>query len=274
MFNAPFANSSVTWSPMGTLVQVENAKKATTTGPPAVALKNKDTIVFLSVAGNDKEHTTLPTRVFNVRDNCGATFGGIQAHGKMLVDMFRSNQLEREYIYADDPPICRMVNDLAIQMQASSQHHNRLVHGAGLIVGCCEEEKPILYLLMPGGFLEVRKAVCIGENQSKANEYLLDHLDEITASSKTDLIIHGIRAMLSALQASPNADKTRLSIGIVGKDLPFHLYSAEETDEYVKVAIGKKNVRELQLVDAFEEVFPNMSSDNVELSSSSNYCLK
>lgn len=81
----------------------------------------------------------------------------------------------------------------------------------------------------------------IGCRSQSARTYLERKINEFHNCTEAELINHGLSALSETLSGESELNKDNISIAIVSKDSPFHVFSENENEGFLKEWKSKKN---------------------------------
>lgn len=239
MFRNQYDSDTTTWSPQGRLFQVEYAMEAVKQGSATVGLKSRDYAVLIALCRSSKDAedspNTLQRKIMPVDAHMGMSIAGLTADARVVCQHLRSECMMYRHSYDVDYPVQRLVTNLGIKLQATTQRYNRRPFGVGMLIAGYDEKGTHIFQVMPSANVFNCKAMAIGSRSQSARTYLERHLDSFENCTKQELICHGIQAVRGALG---NQDSTEFIINtaIVGKDEPFKILSESENQVYFKIA--------------------------------------
>ena len=95
-----------------------------------------------------------------------------------------------------------------------------------LVVGY--DTAPHLFETCPSGNFFEFKGQAIGNRSQSARTYIERHVDELPDASREQLIQHGLKALRESLPTGAEPlSAENCAIGVVGKDMPFHIIENE-----------------------------------------------
>lgn len=229
MFRNQYDNDLGLWSPQGRLFQVEYAMEAVNLGTAAVALKSEELAVLVALSKPSSELSVSLPKIFPIDIHMGISIAGITSDAQIISKYLRTECLTFRHTYNTAYPVSRLVSNLGNKMQVNTQGHRFRPFGVGLLLAGYDEMGCHIYQIMPSANAFNCKAMAIGARSQGARTYLGRYQVLFPTSSKDEIICHGIHAVNSA---HPVDEKLNITIGIVGKNQPFKMLSAEECSSY------------------------------------------
>ncbi|KAL7739696.1 hypothetical protein ACLKA6_012247 [Drosophila palustris] len=229
MFRNQYDGDLALWSPQGRLFQVEYAMEAVNLGTAAVGLKTEELAVLVALSKPSTELSVSLPKIFPIDVHMGISIAGIMSDAQVISKYLRTECLTFRHTYNSAYPVTRLVNNLGNKMQVNTQGHRSRPFGTGLLLAGYDEKGCHIYQIMPSANVFNCKAMAIGARSQGARTYLGRYQVLFPSSSKDEIICHGIHAINAA---HPIDEKLNITIGIVGKNQPFKLLSAEECSAY------------------------------------------
>ncbi|KAH8263203.1 hypothetical protein KR044_005807 [Drosophila immigrans] len=241
-FRNQYDSDVTVWSPQGRLHQVEYAMAAVKLGTATVGLKNRDYAVLVALCKPASELSASQRKIIPIDDHLGISIAGITADARVLSKYLRSECLSYKHSYGSTYPVSRLITNLGNKMQTTTQRYDRRPYGVGLLLAGYDEKGPHIYKVEPSANFFNCKAMTIGSRSQSARTYLERHLSTFNASSKDDIICHGIHAIRSSLpndelvSKDDGGSQLNITVAIVGKDQPFKILTEEENLHYLEMA--------------------------------------
>jgi len=226
------------FSPDGRLFQVEYAREAVKRGTTTVGLKFKDGVVLIidkRITSRLIEPSSIE-KIFVIDDHIGCATSGLVADARSLIDRARLDAQINEITYAEKIQIKTLVKRICDFKQTYTQYGGVRPFGTALLIAGVDETGPRLFSTDPSGALMEYKASSEGSGRSGAMAYFEENYKEnISSEEAVDM---GIKALHKGTEGKLNPDA--IEVGVVKKDVSFHILSPEETKTYVTKAIGGK----------------------------------
>jgi proteasome alpha subunit len=162
------------FSPDGLLLQVEYAEKAVTLGATSIGIVYDKGIVFLCerkikskllIKENFRKIFEIDSKIFV----CGS---GVMSDGRRLIEQAQDYAKENRVKFEEQIDIISVVKDIANIQQYYSQSGGLRPFGVSLIIGGIENNEKKLYQTTPSGIFLRYRAISVGRNSNKINEFL------------------------------------------------------------------------------------------------------
>jgi proteasome alpha subunit len=199
------------FSPDGRLFQVEYAREAVKRGTTTVGMKFSDGGVL----------------IVDKRVSSRLVEPGYRA---------RLDAQINEITYNEKIQIKTLVKRICDFKQTYTQYGGVRPFGTALLIAGVDKTGPRLFSTDPSGALMEYKANSEGAGRTGAMAYFEEKYTE--GLNLEDAVDLGVKAMHKGTEGKLNPDA--IEIGIVQKDVKFHILSPEETKSYVTKAIGGK----------------------------------
>lgn len=226
------------FSPDGRLFQVEYAREAVKRGTTTVGVKFKDGVVLIvdkRIASRLVEPDSIE-KIFTIDDHIGCATSGLVADARALIDRARLDAQINEITYNEKIQIKTLVKRICDFKQTYTQYGGVRPFGTALLIAGVDESGPRLFSTDPSGALMEYKASSEGAGRTGAMAYFEEKYSEnMTVEEAVDL---GIKALHKGTEGKLNP--AAIEIGIVQKDVNFHIVTQEQTKSYVNKAIGGK----------------------------------
>ena len=171
-------------------------------------------------------------KVFEIDDHCGIVISGMTADGRFLTKFMRNECMNYDYACGSKHPGERLVVKVAKKAQAKTCAGNKRPFGVGLLVGAIDEAGTHLFETCVSGNYYEYHAMAIGDRCQSAKTYMEKNFETFAGLSVNELIKHGVEAMRASAQ-EVDLTEHNLSIGVMGKNEPFHILTKEETRAFV-----------------------------------------
>jgi proteasome alpha subunit len=234
--NMAYDRAITVFSPDGRLFQVEYAREAVKRGTTTVGLKYKTGVVLI-VDKRITSHLIEPgsiEKIFKIDDHIGCATSGLVADARSLIDRARIDAQINEITYDEKIQVKTLVKKICDFKQTYTQYGGVRPFGTALLVAGYDDTGPRLFATDPSGALMEYKASSEGSGRNGAMSYFEEHYKNNL--SMDEGIALGIRALHQATEEKLNPEATE--IGIVDKDLAFHILEPGKSEDYVRKAIG------------------------------------
>jgi len=236
--NMAYDRAITVFSPDGRLFQVEYAREAVKRGTTTVGLKFKDGVVLIidkRITSRLIEPSSIE-KIFVIDDHIGCATSGLVADARALIDRARLDAQINEITYDEKIQIKTLVKRICDFKQTYTQYGGVRPFGTALLIAGVDETGPRLFSTDPSGALMEYKASSEGAGRSGAMAYFEENYKEnLSLDEAVDM---GIKALHKGTEGKLNPEA--IEIGVVKKDVTFHILSQEETKSYVTKAIGGK----------------------------------
>ncbi len=235
MFSQPgmgYDMASTVFSPDGRLFQVEYAIEAVRRGTIAIALKNKEGVVFCV------ERRDLPLqenigseKIFKIDDHIGVAIAGLTADARTLVEQARVHAQVNILSYNQKVSVLECTRDLCDQMQLYTQQAGARPFGVSLLVGGIDPDNGTkIFMTDPSGAFWGYHACAIGNNAQNARDFLEREYDK--DMSLEDLELLAIKTLKEV--ADGDVEENKFEIAVVSKDEDFHLIDESHQNELIE----------------------------------------
>ncbi|XP_012269932.1 proteasome subunit alpha type-1 [Athalia rosae] len=238
MFRNQYDSDVTVWSPQGRLHQVEYAMEAVKQGSATVGLKNKTHAVLIALKRASSELSAYQEKIIPIDSHMGITLAGLTADARMLSRYMRTECLNYKYSHDSVLPVSRLISALGNKMQTCTQRYDRRPYGVGLLVAGYDDQGPHIFQTCPSANYYNCKAMALGSRSQSARTYLEKHLSEFLSCDLDEIVKHGLRALRDTLPNEVDLTIKNVSIGIVGKEIPFKILDQAATAVYLSAIEG------------------------------------
>lgn len=148
----------------------------------------------------------------------GVAIAGLASDARVLSNYMKQQCLSSRMTYGRPLPVNRIVSQIADRAQINTQQYGKRPYGVGLLVAGVDEAGPHLFDFQPSGMTYEMTACAIGARSQMARTYLERNLNQVTKSSRDELITHGLRALKETLSQDKELTVDNTSVGVVGVD--------------------------------------------------------
>ena len=236
--NMAYDRAITVFSPDGRLFQVEYAREAVKRGTTTVGVKFADGVVLIidkRVSSRLVEPDSIE-KIFTIDNHIGCATSGLVADARALIDRARLDAQINEITYNEKIQIKTLVKRICDFKQTYTQYGGVRPFGTALLIAGVDESGPRLFSTDPSGALMEYKASSEGAGRAGAMAYFEEKYSE--DMSLEDAVELGIKALHKGTDGKLNP--SAIEIGIVQKDIGFHIVDSEKTSSYVSKAIGGK----------------------------------
>jgi 20S proteasome subunit alpha 6 len=204
-------------------------------GSACVGVKSNTHCVLGALKRAVSELSSHQKKVLEIDDHMGIGIAGLTADARSLAKYMRNECLNHKYVYGAPIGPAVLMSDLADKHQRTTQTYVRRPFGVGLLVASWDTQRqtPHLYQTCPSGNLYEFYASAIGARSQSARTYLEKHYEAFPESSKDDLIVHALQALVGCVSGDDELTKENASIAIVGKDQKFIMLEGDELQPYL-----------------------------------------
>ncbi len=217
------------FSPEGKLYQVEYAFEAVRRGWLTIGMKCKEGTVVVVEKKKIETFIELDSieKIFQIDDHIAASFAGLAADGRILIDFARLTAIRYRFTYDEPPDVEYIVRAISDVKQAYTQHAGVRPFGVALIVIGVDDKGPHVFRTEPSGQYMSYYAVAIGQNSETVMEFLERKYKY--EMSLDELIKLGVQALLSVAPEEEKYTEENVEVGVVPVDTrKFRKLSKEE----------------------------------------------
>jgi 20S proteasome subunit alpha 6 len=241
MFRNIYDMDCITWNPKGKVMQIEYAKEAVKQGMMSLGLKSKTHVVLVSLKRNPDDLSDYQEKIFEVDEHIGIAISGLLADARNLCEYMRQECLNYWYMHDSQHPIARLIAKVGEKNQHKTIKGHRRPYGVGILAAGYDSSGTHLFETQPSGEYFEYYGMAIGARSQSAKTYLEKNIDKLPESSLEDLVKIGVGALRASAQEMDLTEEN-VSIGIVGKDTPFHKMAEED----IKKCLGENEDVEMQ----------------------------
>ncbi len=204
-------------------------------GSACVGLRSDTYCVLGALKRSVSELSWHQKKILEIDDHICVGIAGLTADARSLAKYMRNECLNHKYVYGSPIPPHELMNDLADKHQRTTQTYVRRPFGVGLLVASIDPRTgiPHLYQTCPSGNILEFYASAIGARSQSARTYLEKHYDSFVGSSKDDLIVHALQALVGCVSGDDELTKENASIAFVGKDETYVLLEGDALQPYL-----------------------------------------
>lgn len=236
MFKNPYDNDVTTWAPQGRLYQLEYAMEAVKQGSATIGLKNRsDCAVLAALKRSTSELSAHQKKIITIDDHVGMSIAGLTADARLLVKYLRNECTNERYAHEQALPVNRLLGNLELKMQLSTQRYDRRPYGVGILVAGFDKNGPHIYQVEASAMSHDCRAMAIGARSQSARTYLEKNIDAFLDCDRNQLIKHSLLALRESLPNDVELSTKNVSLAIVGKGTPFTTYDDDEVEVFLKM---------------------------------------
>lgn len=234
--NMAYDRAITVFSPDGRLFQVEYAREAVKRGTTTVGVKFKDGVVLIvdkRISSRLIEPVSIE-KIFIIDNHIGCATSGLVADARSLIDRARLDAQINEITYNEKIQVQTLVKRICDFKQTYTQYGGVRPFGTALLIAGVDDSGPRLFSTDPSGALMEYKASSEGSGRNGAMTYFeSNYTDDLNME---DAITMAIKAIHKATEGKLNPEATE--IGMVDKNIRFHIITPDKTKSYVNKAIG------------------------------------
>ncbi|MEM0014067.1 MAG: archaeal proteasome endopeptidase complex subunit alpha [Zestosphaera sp.] len=227
------------FSPDGKLYQVEYAAENVRKGWTTVALRTDS--VGVLVAEKRKISTLIDmnsiAKIFLVDSHMGASFAGLAADGRILIDYARKEALNYRFIYDEPADVEYVVKSVCDVKQLYTQHAGVRPFGVSLIFVGKDKKGIHVYKTEINGYYFAYLALAVGSGEQPAMEYLeKNYRKDLKREDSVELALKALRSA-----SEEGLTPELIEIGIVTlEDGVFRKLTYDETSDFIsKTGVNK-----------------------------------
>ena len=184
---SPYSFSLSTFSPEGRIQQIEFAGKAVDNGPPCAAITTRDGVVLAKAYKKSDKALVVDghsLHILRVTETTIATYAGLPADFRSLVDAARTIAIELEKTNGFPPSASMLANEIGRRVQERTQRGGFRPYGCSLLLASPSS----LYRIDPSGWVAPLRACAAGAGsasiQGDLATILNDEEDGATATRR------------------------------------------------------------------------------------------
>jgi len=233
MFRNQYDSDVTVWSPQGRIHQIEYAMEAVKQGSATVGIKSKTHAVIVALKRAANELSSHQKKIIPIDDHIGISVAGLLSDARLLARFMQSECLSYRWEHKEPLPMVQLMATVADKMQINTQRYGRRPFGVGLLVAGYDENGSHIYQTCPSATVYDCKAMSIGARSQSARTYLEKKLPEFDESSLEALIKHALLALRDTLPNEITLTTKNMSVGVVGKNLPFTIFDDTDVKPYL-----------------------------------------
>jgi len=204
------------FSPDGKLYQVEYASVAVRQGWTVIGLRGKDSGVLISEKRQQFSLMDLRAleKIFIIDTHVGASFAGLGADGRVLIDYARRIAANHRFLYDEPIDLETLVRNVGDLKQVFTQQGGVRPFGVSLVFVGGDRKGVHVYRTEPNGLYFQYFAVAVGSGEQVVHEFLEKNYRRDL--SLEDLILLGLKALGASSEQPLTVD--RLEIGYIRED--------------------------------------------------------
>lgn len=236
MFKNTYDNDVTTWSPQGRLYQLEYAMEAVIQGSATIGLKNRhDCAVLAALKRSTSELSAHQKKIIPIDEHIGISIAGLTADARILARYLRNECMNERYAHEQALPVNRLLGNLELKMQLSTQRYDRRPYGVGILVAGFDKNGPHIYQIEASAMSHDCRAMAIGAGSQAARTYLEKNIDSFSDLDINQLVRHSLLALRECLRNNVELSTKNVSLAIVGRGLPFATYDDQDVDVFLQM---------------------------------------
>ena len=184
---SPYSFSLSTFSPEGRIQQIEFAGKAVDNGPPCAAITTSDGVVLAKAYKKSDKALVVHDQslhILRVTENTLATYAGLPADFRALVDAARTIAIELEKTNGFPPSASMLATEVGRRVQERTQRGGFRPYGCSLLLASPSS----LYRVDPSGWVAPLRACAAGAGSASIQADLVSILEEDAATATRRLV--------------------------------------------------------------------------------------
>lgn len=204
-------------------------------GSACVGLRSDTTCVLGALKRSVSELSSHQKKLLEIDDHIACGIAGLTADARSLAKYMQNECLNHKYVYGRPIAPHQLMADLADKHQRTTQTYVRRPFGVGLLIASVDASSgtPHLYQTCPSGNLYEFYASAIGARSQSARTYLEKHHESFPNSSRDDLIVHALQALVGCVSGDNELTTENGSIAVVGKDETYTLIEGDALKPYL-----------------------------------------
>ena len=223
--------SLTTFSSQGKLHQIEYALVAVEKGDTSLGIKAKNGVVLATEKklSSILVDETSVSKAGAISRHIGASYSGISADFRVLLQKARKYAIEYYSTYREDVPSSQLCQELSTVVQEFTQSGGVRPFGISMLMAGYDFEGPHLYQIDPSGAFFSWKAAAIGKNMANAKSFLEKRYSE---EQELEDAIH--TALLTLKEGFEGEMTERnIEVAVVGPDRIFRVLPPNEVRDYL-----------------------------------------
>jgi proteasome alpha subunit len=235
MFSQPglgYDRGITTFSPDGRLFQVEYAIEAVRRGTTAIALRNKDSVIFaVEKRIMDLQEELGSEKIFKIDEHIGAAIAGLTADARVLIDKARVQAQVNILSYDEKISVVDVTREICDFKQLYTQQGGYRPFGISLLIaGIDPNNDPKIFLTDPSGAYWGYYAAAIGSGQQAARQFLeKEYKQNMTFEELLDLAVKTLKIVFEAELTTEN-----FNIAYIKKGESFTFIPKEKKKELIE----------------------------------------
>lgn len=203
-------------------------------GSATIGLINgHDCAILAALKRSTSELSAHQKKIIPIDQHIGMSIAGLTADARILARYLRNECMNERYAHEQALPVNRLIGNLELRMQLSTQRYDRRPYGVGILVAGFDKNGPHIYQVEASAMSHKCDAMAIGARSQSARTYLEKNIDTFPNCSRDQLIRHSLLALRECLPNDVELSTKNVSLAIVGKDTPFTTYDDEDVEQFL-----------------------------------------
>ncbi len=227
------------FSPDGKLYQVEYAAENVKKGWTTIALRTDDFGVMVAEKRRISPLIDLDSivKIYLIDTHVGASFAGLAADGRVLVDYARSNAMQYRFIYDEPADVEYIVRAVCDIKQLYTQHAGVRPFGVSLVFLGADRKGVHLFKTEINGYYFSYKGLAMGSGEQAATDYLEKNYKE--GMSRDEALQLALKALRASTESPLQADLVEIGV-VSAEDKTFRKLAPDEALKYIQAAGADK----------------------------------
>lgn len=205
-------------------------------GSATIGLKNRhDCAVLAALKRSTSELSAHQKKIIPIDEHVGMSIAGLTADARILARYLRNECMNERYAHEQALPVNRLLGNLELKMQLSTQRYDRRPYGVGVLVAGFDKNGPHIYQVEASAMSHGCQAMAIGARSQSARTYLEKNIETFPDCDRNQLIRHSLLALRECLPNDVVLSTKNVSLAVVGKNLPFATYDDDQVEEFLQM---------------------------------------
>ncbi len=223
------------FSPDGKLYQVEYAAENVKKGWTTIAVRTSDFGVMVAEKRKIAPLIDLNSiiKIYLIDTHIGASFAGLAADGRILVDYARSNAMQYRFVYDEPADVEYVVRSVCDVKQLYTQHAGVRPFGVSLVFLGSDRKGVHLFKTEINGYYFSYLALAMGVGEQASTEYLEKNYKE--GLSRDEAVELALKALRASTETPLKPDFVEVGV-VSSEDRVFRKLTVDEISKYVESA--------------------------------------
>lgn len=220
------------FSPDGKLYQVEYAAENVRKGWTTIGIRSREGGIILAEKKRVTQLVDLSSieKIFLIDTHVGASFAGLAADGRILIEYARGQAFNHRFIYDEPADVEMLVKAVCNIKQLYTQHAGVRPFGVSLIFLGVDRKGVNLFKTETNGYYFSYLAIAMGAGEQQVMEYLEKNYS--TDLSLKDIVILGLKALRGASEGPLAPEGVELGY-ITLQEKEFRKLSPSDLSQYI-----------------------------------------